>query len=301
MGLDLQSNKSRGFLNVTPLKSHKGIHNVTFTVSDGQKTDSQNVILRVGYCGDGICDEEHEDCETCPQDCGECDVETHEDEMAIVIPSRNCLYTNITVTVYELYERAACEDGGEVINGRQVCDPVEGATVTLYRLEDDTWEEVEEYLTGEEGKVSFIPQESGQYRLTGEYSDFKQASKSLQVHECIDVPIDIDEDEDDEDEDEEDENDEDEDEEDEKDPEEDIPGDIENGEDEGEKVDEAPLILIIIYYVIIPIIFGSLIVTMFIYYEKEKNRKPWLLKLRIWKIKKEKQIKHFIKKLVSKA
>ncbi|MFW6014229.1 MAG: hypothetical protein ACOCZ6_03965 [Nanoarchaeota archaeon] len=308
-GVDLERNESKGFLNVTPLESHKGIHNVTFTVSDGQKTDSQSAILRVGYCGDEICNDEYEDCETCPEDCGECNDETHEDEMAIMTPSRNCLYTNVTATIYELYERATCDDSGEVINGKEVCEPIEGATLTLYRLEDDKWEEVEEYMTGKEGKVSFIPEKKGQYRLSGSFDGFKDDTTPLQVRECIDEPIELEEEEDkekdeDEEKDEDDDKDEDKDEDDDKEsgPEEDTPGEVENGENgKSDKVEEAPLVFIIIYYIIIPVCFGALIIAVFIYYEKEKNRKPWLLKLRIWKIKKEKQIKHYINRLLSRA
>ncbi len=294
-----------GFLNFTPLKSHKGVHNVTFTITDEEgATDSQYVLIRVGYCGDGICDAEYEDCETCPEDCGRCSVETS-DEMAIITESRNCLYTNITISVYKLFERATCSSGGRVVDGKDVCEPIEGATVDVYLLKDDEWQEKGSYLTGEEGKFSFVPQEQGSYKLKGEYQNYEKATQQLEIRECIDVQINDSDDEVEEDDgvgDEPDETAEEDDEkEDEKEPDVDVPGQIDDGDDEGREVQEAPLIVIIIYYVIVPLIFAALIVACYFYYQKEKNNNPLLLKFRIWKIKKEKQVKNMLKRYYLKA
>lgn len=284
------NNKYVGLLNFTPLLSHKGRHNITIKVTDeGSLSDKESFILNIGYCGDTDaagepkCDSDYEDCETCPEDCGKCNVEDT-DAMAIVTPDRNCLYTNVTLSAYKLYERATCKEEGRIINGKEVCEEIDGATIILYRLVDDDWEKSKELVTDTNGKVSFVPEEEGSYKLVGEFKSYRRANKFIELRECIDVSRNkTNETENKETEDTENKPDE---EEDEKTAKEEEPSEIEDQEE----IKEASTLEIILYFIIIPVLFASLIFVLFIYYQREKNNQPWILKSRIWLLKKKKEL-----------
>ncbi len=282
-----------GFLNFTPLMSHKGEHTVNFKVTDEEgATDSQNVSILVGYCGDGICQAEYEDCDTCPEDCGRCRLETTK-RMAIKTQDRNCLYTNTTISVYNLFERATCPTEGSIVDGKEVCEPIEGTTISIYRLKEEEWERHGRYLTGEEGKVSFYLKKPGQYRIIGEHHDYKEGKDYMEVRECVDISPGKEEDgfnesteksnrtEDTKNNDT---------------LKEDIPGQIDNNKDEKGRLEKATFAITLIYYIIIPTLIISLLVAVCLFYQKEKNNRTWILRGRIWLIKREKIIKNYLKR-----
>ncbi len=286
-----------GRLNFTPLLSHKGKHNVTIEVTDQDGlSDKESFMLDIGYCGDTDaagqpkCDSDYENCETCPEDCGKCSVQSS-DAMALLTPDRNCLYTNVTVSAYKLYERATCDNQGEIINGKEICEPIDGATIILYELVNDEWKKKEELVTSKNGKVSFIPEEAGDYKLVGKFKSYRNANKFVEFRKCIDVQRN-----------ESNNNTNQSSENKEKEnngqnnnqnneqnnqPKEEQPGEV---QEPGEKIEKASLVETLLYYVIIPVLFAILIFVLFIYYEKEKNRNPQLLKFRIWLLKKKKML-----------
>ncbi|MGM5482267.1 MAG: hypothetical protein ACQESF_02285 [Nanobdellota archaeon] len=290
------NNKYTGLLNFTPLLSHKGRHNITIKVTDeGGLSDKQSFILDIGYCGDTDetgepkCDSEYEDCESCPEDCGKCNVDDT-NSMAIIIPNRNCLYANVTVSTYDLYERATCKDEGKIINGKEVCEKLDGVTIRLYKLEGNEWEKIDEFVTDTNGDVTFIPKQEGDYKIEGNLNEYEKAVEFVEFNRCIDVKENESENktkqeeketnpgtnstsksEDDK----------------EKQPKEEQPS---TPEKPGEKVEKTSTFGIILYFVIIPVLFACLIFLAFIYYQKEKNHTPWILKFRIWLIKKRKEL-----------
>lgn len=288
------SNEYVGVLNFTPLRSHRGTHNITITITDEEGgSDEESFTLDVGYCGDTDsagepkCDSDYEDCETCPEDCGPCS-EDDTDSLAIVTPDRNCLNETITLSAYKLYERATCETQGEIIGGKEICEIIDGATINVYILEEGEWKEHSELVTNENGSVSFNPEKEGDYKLVGEYESYKKANKFIEVNNCaFEEEKDRSENksENKSEKTKDDKTKDDNNNTEEKSPEEEKPSGINE-----EKVEKASLFEVILYYVIIPILVAALIFAMFVYYEKEKNNKAWLLKLRIWGLKKKKEI-----------
>lgn len=289
-----------GLINFTPLLSHKGKHNITISLDDGNGIDTENIIFSVGYCGDKDdanepkCDTEYEDCESCPKDCGKCDVDEVEAVSIITNTHRNCLYRNFTMSVYELYERGTCDIQGSIIGGMEVCQNISGANVKIYKLDDKEWIEHGNYLTDNDGIVEFVPQEEGSYKIEGEYKKYKKAIKYLDFKKCegidsIDDAIDNDEMKNNS-------------------IEEEIntagknnetknattetPGQVENEDDiPGEEIGEAGLLSTIIFYIIVPFLLIGLAGAGYIYYENNKNSSIKIMKFRIAMIQKRKEIK----------
>ncbi len=288
-----------GLINITPLTSQTGRHNISITITDGKDSDQEYVIFNVGYCGDKDdagepkCDSVYEDCSTCPQDCGECEIEEKR-SMAIITDARNCLYRNFTMAAYELFKRARCDVEGEIINGQEVCRNISDATITVYQLRNREWEKIDDFVTDSNGRVSFVPQIEGSYKLVAEYKNYVKAVKYIDFKECIDIKKQV-----------------------EtannteekilpppkaksnttKAKKEDMPDIIEEPEYiEGTDVKEASVLTIIIFYVIIPIFLVAIIVLTYIYYQKEKNNKVWILKTRIWIMEKTKKLKIKLKR-----
>lgn len=290
--------KYYGHINFTPLISAKGRHNITIRVTDGELSDTENLIFTVGYCGDKDesgepkCDSEYEDCETCPSDCGKCETDS-DGGIAIVTQERNCLYKNFTMGTYELFERGTCPTEGKIVDGKEVCENISGATMKVYMLKSREWEEIEEFVTDSNGQVSFVPTTAGSYKITASYQKLAEANKYIEFRECIDVKnpniettnstvnqttnIETNKDNSDKEENKDSI---------EKEKEEDRPSKL-----EGEEIREAGKLSIIIFYIIVPFLIVALTAGGYIYYEREKNNKAWILKARINYMKIEKEIK----------
>ena len=275
-----------GAINFTPLASQKGRWNITVYVTDGSAIDAENITFTVGYCGDfdaggePWCDADFESCQTCPEDCGPCS-DDEANHMTIIIDPRNCLGRNFTIWTYKLYDRATCPDQGEIVQGKEVCGNLSGVKIDVYMLENRRWEKVDEYLSDDNGMITFVPVAEGEYKLVGTKKDYPKTYEYLEIRPCI----------------------EDEKEEQEqkpkteknetKEPTEDRPQEVEEEEQEpeGETVEQASTMSIIITYVGIPAIVIILVILGYYYYDKNKDKKAWILKTRIWLVQKKKLIK----------
>ncbi len=300
-----------GVINFTPLLSHKGGRNVTIYVSDGAATDTETISFVVGYCGDKDsageprCDSTYEDCSTCPQDCGLCTNQTT-NKMAIITNNRNCLGQNFSITVYELYQRATCDKEGIIIDDRETCGTLEGVYITVYYLNGNSWEDIDQYITDSNGTVSFIPTTIGEYKIVAKKTDYEQATKYLEINKCLQLKKE------------------------EESTEESTQASASKetgsqetkketqGQQETEKkssieepketgntevieTEERSLLSIIVAYVIIPLMLIILITGSYYYYEANKDNVAWILKLRIASLvarnKLKEKTKHYWKKI----
>jgi hypothetical protein len=180
-----------GIINFTPINTIKGTHNITIIATDhNNNTITQNISLRIGYCGDKdatgnpICDVRYENCENCPEDCGICGFEK-EYGIGIISSYRNCLNSNFTINVYELYTRATCENKGMIIDEMEICKKIENAKITIYILENQKWIEYDNYITDKNGKLTFIPKTKGIFKIEAEYKTHKKGIKYINFQECI--------------------------------------------------------------------------------------------------------------------
>jgi hypothetical protein len=288
---NFSDNSYIGKINFTPLLSHIGYHNITIILKDDEDNMAkENILFRVGYCGDKdlagepICDARYENCENCPKDCGPCNIE-QEDAIGIITQQRNCLYSNFTLTTYKLYERATCENIGKIIDDMEICKELGGTTIIIYQLENKKWVEKEKYITDLNGKLTFIPESQGSFKIDAEYINHKKATIYIDFKECIDIKketnktnnqtiqnnITINKSIEN------------------KKPITDLPTIIED-EEIINKIENATTLKTIIYYVIIPTLILMLITLGIFYYQKEKNNNKYILKFRIKIITYKKQI-----------
>ncbi len=171
-----------GKIAFTPFSSHRGDHKVNLTVRDGEGgVDYESITFTVGYCGDGTCKEEFENCSTCEADCGVCG---EEEKSAILVEPRNCLKDETTFEAVKLVPRATCEEQGEIVDGMEVCGNESQTTLRVYlKVEDDAWEEVSELVTDDDGFATFEPEESGEYKVSFSSGD---EETFFEVNECMD-------------------------------------------------------------------------------------------------------------------
>jgi hypothetical protein len=270
-----------GVINFTPLLSHRGEHNITLYVEDCnmlgcKEKDTENILFTVGYCGDEDsggepwCDEEYESCISCPKDCGKCSSE--EDEfMAIIIDPRNCLNKNFTIWTYMLYDRASCENEGLIVQDREVCGNLSGVKVDIMLLENSQWVKVDEFISDDNGEITFSTTIKGEYKLIATKSSYPTSYEYLEIGPChkedieeeIDIAVNQSE----------------------KLPIEDKPTTTippDETKPTTEIIPEASTFSVILWYVIIPTLLIITMVLGYYYYDKNKNKVAWLLKMRIW-------------------
>jgi hypothetical protein len=284
------SGGSYGLINFTPLLSHKGTMNITISVTDGTASDSEEIVFTVGYCGDldtagePKCDSDYESCANCPEDCGLCDVNSDQ-SIAIVVPEKNCVDQKFTLETFKLVERGGCDIEGGIVNGREICGNLSDVSIVVYNLENKEWVELGQYTSDENGKVSFIPTISGSYKLVGTRRSYVSAVKYLDFAECIkpvskpkinatisgvnssskntknntvnDKKSQIEK-----------------------------PSQIEGGE----VVKDATLFETILWYIIIPVLLLSLVAGSYLYYQKNKDDIPWMLRTRIFLYNQKKSV-----------
>ncbi|MFP4403759.1 MAG: hypothetical protein ACLFPJ_05390 [Candidatus Woesearchaeota archaeon] len=298
-----------GKINVTPLLSHKGKYNITIIATDGKNSAKENITLRIGYCGDvdedgePICDAEYEDCESCPLDCGYCDTEEKK-SIGIITQKRNCLYSEFTLKTYELFERATCENKGRIIDKMEVCNELPSTTINIYKLENKEWVEKDKYITDDNGKLTFIPETEGNFKIEAEHQDYQKTEKLITFKDCIDVKKNdtdkinqtfdnttnktLNETEDEKSDNEKKENTSTK-------PIIDKPTIIDDEENKKE-INTVNNLTIFIFYIFIPSLFMIMIVLLFFYYQKEKNNNKHILKMRIQLIQYKKKINPIIKR-----
>jgi hypothetical protein len=261
-----------GIINFTPYSGQRGKHNFTIYVTDGSLIDSENITLTVGFCGDldkgnePYCDTDFEDCESCPTDCGECGEDTDE-RLAIIIDPRNCLERNFTIWTYETWSRATCPQEGKIIEGYEVCQNLSNTKLEVFMLKFGLWEKVEEYVSDDNGEITFVPTQEGEYKLLATKRPYPSAYEYLELGPCIKKGIIIDN--------------------------ETIKTnktvvppkkDDKPKEEEPEEpiIEEPTRINVILWYIVVPVIMILTIVISYYYYDNNKDKKAWLLKVRIW-------------------
>lgn len=162
-------NKFYGRVNLTPLKSHKGTHNISIIATDGIVVTKQPITLHVGYCGDfdaagePKCDTRYENCENCPEDCGICPTEQKE-SMALKI-NRSRDKNKSIVKALQLVPRTTCEEKGEIIRDMEVCGVVEKVKISKYREKNNSWVFEREHYTNKEGLANLTTKLNETYRI----------------------------------------------------------------------------------------------------------------------------------------
>ena len=184
-----------GVINFTAYTGHRGEHNFTIYLSDGELQDEQNITLTVGYCGDldsgnePLCDSDYESCSICQRDCGSCD-DDENNLMAIIIEPRNCLGRNFTIRTYELWNRATCPNEGLIIQDMEVCQNLSNTKLEVFILKLGTWEKVNEYISDENGEITYVPTTEGEFKLVASRRRYPNAYEYLEIRPCIeDEPI----------------------------------------------------------------------------------------------------------------
>lgn len=275
-------NSSTGIANFTPILSHVGAHNITINVTDSTDWDEDNFTLTVYYCGDDVCNS-NEDCSVCEADCGSCD-DTDVEQMTIAVEPRNCLGENMQIAVYQLYQRATCDHEGYIVDGYEICGNLTGVSLTVSIYQGEEWNDTAEYVTDENGKISFIPLTAGEYRFLGKKSSFPDTYEYAEVDVCITEeqeslnqsinktePIVEEETEP----------------EDETEPQEEEPAVITE--------EESSIMLFIIFYLLVPILMISMIAVTTWWYQKEKDNNKFLLETRIKAFRIYKYVSAYIK------
>jgi len=271
-----------GLINFTPLLSHRGTWEIDIYVTDGTDTDSEKINFTVGYCGDldagsePWCDASYENCVTCERDCGKCS-DSQDDFMAIIIDPRNCLERNFTIWTYQLWNRATCPIEGRIIDDMEVCENLSQTKIEVFFLVKRQWEKIDEYISDDDGEITFVPLTIGEYKLVATKRGYPTAYEYLEIRPCIeddektDVAVNKTE----------------------KPPVVDKPGREDEPEDEitGDIVEDASTFSIILWYILVPTLTIIMVVLGYYYYEKEKDNQPWILKSRIWAVQKYRIVK----------
>ncbi len=161
-----------GIINFTPVSSQKGTRTINISVTDGQASDTQEIELSVGYCGDGRCDSRYEDCRICPEDCGPCHIEEEKKDFAFFI-ERSKWQNTTRIKAHELVERATCDIEGDIIRDKEVCRPLADVTIETYKLINDKWEFDRQYSTDELGEATVITYKNETYRIQGHKDNYE--------------------------------------------------------------------------------------------------------------------------------
>jgi hypothetical protein len=169
----------------------RGEHDLNITITDPSgETIFKNIKLRVGYCGDGVCNAGESE-SLCAVDCLK---ETTTSSTAIILYPRNCLESNITVKVVELVPRGSCQKQGVIIDNQEVCDGLSEKEVVFEEIVDNSFEVISTHITNKDGFVTFIPKIEGVYRISLKNSDIKEVFTSKECivytkNESLDVKI----------------------------------------------------------------------------------------------------------------
>ena len=175
-------NRVTGKIGFTPTNSQRGTHKINVTVEDGKGgSDYEAISFTIGYCGDNVCDEDHESCSICSKDCGVCDTAQKD---ALLIDQRNCLGQQMTIKAVSLVPRATCEQKGVIINGMEACGNNSDTTLNMYlHVDNETWEDITDLVTDEKGIATFTPSEVGKYKIV--YASNRDVETFFSVDACL--------------------------------------------------------------------------------------------------------------------
>jgi hypothetical protein len=176
---------------------------------------------------------------------------------------------------------------GEIIWGFEVCENLSNVDVIVYRLENQLWINVDEYVSDDNGEITFVPESTGEYKLVATKSGYPTAYKYLEIGKCLedeeevvpepegptinesDRPTETQE-----------------------------PIVVQTPDDETGEEEELPASLFwqVFIFILIGFLVVALIITSYFYYEKEKNNNKYLLLARIKVLSAKKKAMKFIKR-----
>lgn len=157
-------NRLTGSIGFTPFSMQRGVYRINYSIQDGNGGfDYEEASFTIGYCGDGTCRSGFETCTSCEADCGVC---SEEATKAILVEPRNCLDEQMNIQAVTLVTRATCEEKGLIVDSMEVCGNESGQNLKVsIMIDDETWEEVAQLLTDDDGYATFTPGETGEYRV----------------------------------------------------------------------------------------------------------------------------------------
>ncbi len=174
------ANPLTGQIIAYPTEQERGHNNITVFLNDAQSETNKSISIYIGYCGEGTCQSDYEDCLSCPEDCGACG----QDGRTFLVPFRNCLESPIIFQAVRLVPRATCSPSGEIIDGREVCGPVSEVDISISLYYNNTFMEILNITSDEDGNASFVPQEEGLYRISYRSQSATDRSVNLHVRRC---------------------------------------------------------------------------------------------------------------------
>ncbi len=261
-----------GVANWTPAYPERGEHNVTFFASDGTETVNTTTTMTIDYCGDAVCQTDYETSLTCEADCPATTLE----QISLIIPDRNCVNETMTIYVFNATNRFSCYYEGLVEQGLALCEPIDGVTIDVYQRSGNLLVSEGSISSDSDGVATFTPTEAGTYKFTATKDDFSNTTETVIVRLCtanitqtqtnqtIEQPS--------------------------------LPPRENRSESEapaeetpGLTQEEASVLTIILFYIVVPLLGASLLYTSVTFYDLNKDSVPWLLQLRIWILEKRKQ------------
>lgn len=253
-----------GVANFTPLDDERGVHNMTFFVTDGNDTANTSATMTISYCGDNTCQSTYEDATSCAADCASTEeVPT----IAIVAPDRNCANQTGTLQFFDARNRYACYYEGRVTGTLALCEGLEGVAVAIYKTNGTLLTSVGTGSSGTNGTLTFQPGSAGEYRVVATKDDYINASSTIVVRSCTsdivsdDTNVVVEQ-----------------------------PSAPSSGnenelppveEEPGILIEEASVLVLLFVYVITPVLLASLLYFGNIFYDVNKDTLPWLLEARI--------------------
>ncbi len=164
----------------TPTATDRGAHSIEYVASDGNGGfDRQNATFTVLYCGDAVCSSTYETSATCSLDC-----EDDDDSQGFIIDSKTCVGEALLIRAVELVPRTTCKNKGIIINGWESCDNISDTTINIEQDISDSYVQITSLITNEFGIASFKTNETGDYRIRYDSSDYDENIVYFSINEC---------------------------------------------------------------------------------------------------------------------
>lgn len=171
---------SLGQIIFTPTASVRGVYSLLYTVLDSDgASDTQNGTFTVLYCGDGVCSSSYEDSDSCSLDC-----ENDETSQGFLLNSKTCLGETMLIRAVELVPRTTCSFKGSIVNGWESCTNLSSTSFNVEQDIQGSYVAIDTLVTDEFGIVSYMPNETGDYRLRYDSTDFDENMVYFGIREC---------------------------------------------------------------------------------------------------------------------
>lgn len=161
--------------------NYKGTTAFTFRVQDDDgASDSTQANLTVNYCGDNTC-QSQENAETCSEDCAK---KSSPSYLAIDFPDRICQNQTTNISVYNASSRYTCFYQGKTINSAAYCDALAGAEVQIYQLNNTRRIDHGAITSDEQGNAGYTAPQSGRYVARATKEGLVAAEETFTVKTC---------------------------------------------------------------------------------------------------------------------